>query len=64
MGLAHGIHAHDPQENETHDIAEFCITPVMRKKHRGFYFALAIFKKHIGKWKVRQIEGADGATGF
>lgn len=49
---------------EFNDIADFYIIPSMRKRAYGYKLAEFIFKLHPGKWHVRQIEGANGATLF
>ena len=47
-----------------HDIAEFYIVPSYRNQNLGKKFAHNIFDKYIGKWQVRQIEGAHKAKIF
>ena len=46
------------------DIAEFYITPGMRKNGHGAKLAFSIFDKYPGTWHIRQIAGADNASAF
>ena len=51
-------------ESGLHDISEFYVIPSKRHNSLGRTFAKEIFKKYIGPWQVRQIEGADLAVRF
>lgn len=51
-------------DKEIKDIAEFYVIPAMRSKGIGQQMANYSFDRYPGKWQVRQIEGADGATYF
>jgi len=51
-------------EGEVNDVAEFYIIPSRRHKGFGKELAHYTFKRHPGKWQVRQIEGAAKATAF
>lgn len=54
-----------PENTETHDIAEFYITPIFRSKKLGTIFASAIFSLYPGTWEVRQLSNlANTATLF
>ena len=41
--------------SDTHDIAEFYITPIFRHLGYGAWFAQYIFKLYPGRWEVRQL---------
>lgn len=40
---------------DVHDVGEFYITPIFRKKEFGKKFAHALFKRYSGTWEVRQL---------
>jgi len=43
------------EKPEVHDIGEFYITPIFRKKGYGKTFARAVFLYYSGSWEVRQL---------
>lgn len=43
------------KEDEVHDIGEFYITPIFRKKGYGRIFAQAVLKLYAGAWQIRQL---------
>lgn len=45
----------DSGELNVHDIAEFYMAPLYRKKGYGTVFAKKIFEQHKGIWEVRQL---------
>ena len=47
-----------------HDICEFYIAPVARRKKLGYKLAEFVFKQFPGCWQVRQIVGAEQAIAF
>lgn len=46
------------------EIVDFYVIPAFRKKMVGKNMAFAVFNKHLGPWRVRQIPGSDEATKF
>lgn len=46
------------------EIVDFYIVPAYRKKMAGKNMAFAVFNKHLGPWRVRQIPGSEVATKF
>lgn len=46
------------------EIVDFYVVPPCRKKMIGKNMAFAVFDKHPGPWRVRQIAGSEAATKF
>jgi putative acetyltransferase len=46
------------------EIVDFYVVPAYRKKMIGKNMAFAVFNKHPGPWRVRQISGCEAATKF
>ena len=46
------------------EIVDFYVVPAYRKKMVGKNMAFAVFNKHPGPWRVRQIPGSEVATKF
>jgi len=46
------------------EIVDFYVVPAYRKKMIGKNMAFAVFNKHSGPWRVRQISGCEAATKF
>lgn len=46
------------------EIVDFYVVPAYRKKRVGKNMAFAVFNKHLGSWRVRQIAGFEAATIF
>lgn len=46
------------------EIVDFYVVPAYRKKMVGKNMAFAVFNKHPGPWRVRQIPGSGAATKF
>lgn len=46
------------------EIVDFYVVPAYRKKMVGKNMAFAVFNKHPGPWRVRQIAGSEAATKF
>ena len=46
------------------EIVDFYVVPAYRKKMVGKNMAFAVFNKHPGPWRVRQIPGSEAATKF
>lgn len=46
------------------EIVDFYVVPEYRKKMVGKNMAFAVFNKHPGPWRVRQISGSEAATKF
>ncbi len=46
------------------EIVDFYVVPSFRKKSVGKNMAFAVFNKHPGPWRIRQIAGSDEATQF
>ncbi len=50
--------------DEYSKIVDFYVVPAYRKKMVGKNMAFAVFDKHPGPWRVRQIPGSEAATKF
>jgi|694.fasta_scaffold29711_8 predicted acetyltransferase len=46
------------------EIVDFYVVPAYRKKMVGKNMAFAVFNKHPGPWRIRQISGSEVATKF
>ena len=46
------------------EIVDFYVIPAYRKKMVGKNMAFAVFNKHPGLWRIRQISGSELATKF
>ncbi len=59
-----GLAAISQKEDSRFEVCEFYIVPLFRKNATGMRFAHAIWRRHSGRWEIKQIEGADYATAF
>lgn len=46
------------------EIVDFYVIPAYRKKMVGTNMAFALFDRHPGPWRIRQIPGSEAATKF
>lgn len=59
-----GMAAIAVEQEYSYEVCEFYVLPVFRQKKAGQRFASQLFDKYLGRWVIKQVEGADHALQF